>query len=100
MTKQEQTITVQDHSYLKPKAPYTSPEEREVELFAKIKKSSEYYHQGLDQNNKPHVFKIESIREGFLCFRLNSNNYASHDLAFYVKDAKGQLIPLPGGSGK
>ena len=100
MTKQERTITVQDHRYLKPKAPYTPPEECGVELFATIKKSSEYYHQGLDQNNKPHIFKIESIRPGFLCFRLNSNNYASDDLIFYIKDVKGKLIPLSGGTGK
>ena len=100
MTEQEKITTVQDHRYLKPKAPYTPPEESEVELFARIKKSSEYYYQGLNQNNKPSVFKIESIRPGFLCFRLDSNNYSSRDLAFYVKDTKGDLIPLAGGVSK
>ena len=96
----EQTTTDQDHRYLKPKSSYSSPEECAVELFARIKKSSEYYHQGLDQNNKPLIFKIDSIRPGFLCFRLNSNNYSSHDLAFYAKDTKGNLIPLTGGMSK
>jgi len=94
----EQTITDQDHRYLKPKTPNTPPEERTVELFARLRKSSEYYHQGLGQNNKPRIFKIEAVRPGFLCFRSNSNNYASHDLAFYVKDTRGNLIPLTGGT--
>ena len=98
MTDQEKTITSQDHRYLKPKIPYSPSKERDVELFTRIKKSSEYYHQGLGQNNKPHIFKIEAIRPGFLCFRLNSNNYSSDDLAFYVKDTKGNLISLAGGS--
>ena len=100
MREQEQTTTIQDHRYLKPKATYTPPEECEVKLFARLKKSSEYYHQGLDQNGKSCIFKIEAIRPGVLCFRLNSNNYSSHDLAFYVKDMKGNLIPLTGGTSK
>lgn len=100
MKEQKQTSTDQDRRYLKPKAPYTPPAECEVQLFARIKKSSEYYHQGLDQNNKPLIFKIDSIRPGFLCFRLNSNNYSSHDLTFYVKDTKGNFIPLTGGMSK
>ena len=97
MKKQEQGSTAQDHRYLKPKTPYSPPEECAVELYARIKKSSEYYHQGLDENNNPCIFKIDSIRPGFFCFRLNSNNYSSHDLAFYVKDTKSNLIPLTGG---
>ena len=85
MREQEQSTTIQDHNYLKPKAQYSPPEEREVELFARIRKSSAYYHQGLDQNNKPLIFRIDSIRLGNLSFRLYSNNYSSYDLAFYVK---------------
>ncbi len=95
--EQKQAATIQDQRYLKPKSQYRVPEEREVELFARIRKSSEYYHQGLDKNNKPRIFKIEAIRPGFLCFRLNSNNYSSHDLAFYVRDVKDNLVPLAGG---
>lgn len=98
--EQTETTTGQDHRYLKPKAPYLPPEEHEIELFARIKKSSEYFHQGLDQSGKSCIFKMDSIRPGFLCFRLNSNNYSSHDLAFYVKDTKGNLIPLTGGINK
>ena len=102
MRNQEQGSTSQDHSYLKPKSknPVLITEERKVELFARIKKSSGYYHQGLDQSGKPGIFKIDGIRHGFLSFRLNCNNYSHHDLAFYVKDIKGSLIPknspLPG----
>lgn len=70
---------------------------REVELFAKIKRTSKYYYQGLDQNNKPVAFKIEAIQHGSHSFRINSNNYRCQDLAFYVKDSKGKLLPLVGG---
>ena len=100
MSDQKAITTSQDHRYLKPKAQYSPPEQRKVELFARIRKSSEYYNQGLDRNNTPCIFKIEAIRTGFLCFRLNSNNYSCHDLAFYAKDTKGKLIPLTGGVGK
>ncbi len=96
MLDQERTTTKPDH---RPKSnkPIPTPQSREVELFAKIKKTSEYYHQGLDQNGKPCIFKIDAIRHGFLSFRLNSNNYSCHDLTFYVKDMEGNLIPLAGG---
>ena len=99
MINQEQPTISQDHRYLKPKSinPISFPAERAVELFAQIKKTSEYYHQGLNQEGKPCIFKIDSISYGFLSFRLNSNNYSCHDLAFYVKDAEGNLIPLAGG---
>ena len=102
MTDQEErTTTRQDHRYLKPKSknPIFAPvpQNRKVELFAKIKKSSEYYHQGLNQDGKPCIFKIDSISHGFLSFRLNSNNYSCHDFTFYVKDTEDNLIPLAGG---
>ncbi len=89
--------TPQNHGYLKPKSSYAPPTQTKVELFARIKKSSQYYHQGLDHNGTPLVFKVEGIRQGFLCFRLNDNNYSSRDLAFYVRDAGGDLIALSGG---
>ena len=89
--------TPQSHNCLKPKGPYAPPAETKVELFARIKKSSQYYHQSLDHNGIPRIFKVEGIRQGFLCFRLNDNNYSSRDLAFYVRDAQGRLIPLSGG---
>ena len=102
MLNQEQSSTGQDHKCLKPKSkdPFKIPKEREVKLFARIKRSSEHYHQGLDQNHKPCIFKIDAIRHGFHPFRLNSNNYSCHDLAFYVKDIKGKLIPLAGGTNR
>lgn len=100
MPDKKPITTIQTHNYLKPKAQYSPPEQRKVELFARIRKSSEYYHQGLDHNNTPCIFKIETILADFLCFRLNSNNYSIQDLAFYVKDTKGQFIPLAGGVSK
>ena len=100
MIDQEQP-TRQDHNYLKPKPKkpvfIPVPQDRAVELFAEIKKTSEYYHQGLNQDGKPCIFKIDGISHGFLSFRLNSNNYSCHDLTFYVKDTEDNLIPLAGG---
>lgn len=89
--------TPRHHHYLKPKGSYTPPVQTKVQLFARIKKSSEYYHQGLDRNGTPLMFKVEAIRQGFLCFRLGDNSYSSHDLAFYVRDTNGEFIPLAGG---
>lgn len=94
--KNEQA-TLRHHNYLKPKGSYSPPAQTEVQLFARIKKSSQYYHQGLDHNGTPRIFKVEGIRQGFLCFRLGDNNYSTRDLAFYVRDAQGDLIPLSGG---
>ena len=88
--------TSQSHNYLKPKGSCSPPREAKVELFARIKKSSQYFHQGLDHNGTPRIFKVKGIRQGFLCFRLNDNNYPSRDLAIYVRDAQGDLIPLSG----
>lgn len=100
MIEQEKNTTSQDHRYFKPKAPHRPSEEQQVELFASIKKSSEYHHEDLDQSNNNCIFKIDAIRPDSLCFRMKSNNYSSHDLAFYVKDTKGNLIPLAGGVSK
>ncbi len=102
MRNQEQSSTSQDHRYLKPKSknPVLIQEERKVELFAKIKRTSKYYYQGLDENGTPRAFKIEAIKYGSHSIRMNSNNYRCQDLTFWVKDAKGQLIPLAGGMKK
>ena len=98
MRKQEQTTTIQDHRYLKPKAPYTPLEECKVELFAKIKRTSKYYYQGLDEHKTPRAFRIDAIQE---CdthhIRMNNNNYRCRDLSFWVKSVEGDLIPLAGG---
>jgi hypothetical protein len=81
--------------------PHDIPEEREVELFAEIRRSSKYYYQGLDSARQPRIFRIEAIRHGSHPFRLNNNNYRSQDLAFFVKDLHGQLVPLTeGGQGR
>ena len=73
------------------------PEEREVELFAKIRRSSKYYHQGLDSAKQPRIFRVEAIRHGTHPFRMNNNNYRGRDLAFFVKDLHGRLVPLTRG---
>jgi hypothetical protein len=81
--------------------PHDTPEEREVELFAEIKRSPKYYYQGLDSAGQSRIFRIEAIRHGTHPFRLNNNNYRSQDLAFFVKDVHGQLVPLTeGGQGQ
>lgn len=77
--------------------PHDTPEEREVELFAEIRRSSKYYYQGLDSARQPRIFRIEAIRHGSHPFRLNNNNYRSRDLAFFVKDLRGHLVPLSEG---
>lgn len=66
-----------------------------MQLFATIKKSSKYFYQGLDEETgKPMLFEIEEIRNDLHAFVLNSNNYRSEDLNFYVKMPCGQLIKL------
>ena len=64
-----------------------------INLFAKIKRSSKYYYQGLN-NNKPELFQIKEIRDGSHPFKLNCNSYRSEDLAFYVKGVGEMLIKL------
>ncbi|MFZ5798132.1 MAG: hypothetical protein ACOY3O_06860 [Thermodesulfobacteriota bacterium] len=86
---------------VKTATPPDNQEEREVELFARIKRSSKYYHQGLDRARQPRIFRVDAIRHGTHPFRLNSNNYRSQDLAFFVKDVHGGLVPLSeGGQGQ
>jgi len=77
--------------------PHDTAEEREVELFAEIRRSSKYYYQGLDSARQPRIFRIEAIRHGSHPFRLNNNNYRSRDLSFFVKDVHGHLVPLSEG---
>ena len=65
MIDQEQTTTKQGVKYKIANPDLVPiPKNREVELFAKIKRTSKYYHQGLGQNNKPIAFKIEAIQYG------------------------------------
>jgi len=97
----EQSITDQDHKYLKPKAIDTPLKERKVELFATIKQTSKYYYQGLDEHKTPRAFRVDAIQE---CdthhIRMNNNNYRCRDLSFWVKGVEGDLIPLSGGISK
>ncbi len=80
--------------YLRKKEQYQEPPTCKAELYASIKKSSKYYHQGLDTNGKPIIFLVKSIQYGSYSFRFNHNNYRSLDLFFYVKDVEGQFLKL------
>lgn len=103
MRERERTIQIRKETnhtycYLRPKSPapaWDTPEPGcEVELFARIKKTSKYYHQGLDDTGKAVVHKIEQMRNGSHPFRLNGNNYRGEDLTFYVKSLPGKMIKL------
>ena len=65
-----------------------------VHLYARIKRTSEYYHQGLDEDNKPLLFLVERISNDGYAFRLNCNNYRREDLVFFVKTPAGSFIRL------
>ncbi len=97
MTDQEKTAIKQGGRFKIPAPDLVPvPENRKVELFAKIKRTSKYYYQGLGQDGKPIAFKIDAIQYGSHAIRMNSNNYRCQDLTFWVKDVEGNLIPLAG----
>lgn len=58
-----------------------------IELWAKIKKGSKYYRQGLDAQEKPIYFPVESLFEqtGEYCLRFNSNAYRLEDVNLFVR---------------
>ncbi len=68
-------------------------------LYATIKKSSKYYHQGLSDptngKSKPRAFEITSINSMPDCdgydYRLNNNQYRREDLQLWVKLPDGKL---------
>ena len=67
-----------------------------MELYATIRETSKYAHQGTGATGKPILFPIRAIQDdccGYL-FRLNSNQYRQKDLYFWVKTPGGQLVPL------
>ncbi len=68
-------------------------------IYATIKKSSKYYHQGLSDptngKSKPRAFEITSINaipdsDGY-DYRLNNNQYRREDLQLWVKLPDGKL---------
>lgn len=66
-----------------------------MELYATIKKSSKYAHQGReDYNGKLIVFPVREIQDGDYAFRMGGNQYRREDLNFYVKSPRGNLIKL------
>ena len=80
--------------YLRMKKEFKDPPPRKAELFARIKRTSKYYFQGLDNNGEQITFPVEAIQYGSYTFRLNHNNYRRQDLSFYVKDAEGRFLKL------
>ncbi len=80
--------------YLRKKTKFKELPSRKAELFARIKRTSKYYFQGLDDNGKQITFPVESIQQGLYTFRLNHNNYQLQDLTFYVKDGEGRFLKL------
>jgi len=80
--------------YLRKKTEFKEPPSCKAELYARIKKTSKYYHQGLDNNGRQVTFPVESVQYGSYTFRFNHNNYRTQDLSFYVKDAEGCFLKL------
>lgn len=69
-----------------------------MELYATIKKTSEYAHQGHNpENGQAILFPVESIQDDHYAFRLNCNQYRREDLTFWVKTPRGRLVRLNGG---
>ena len=66
-----------------------------MNLYATIKKSSKYAHQGREEyTGKLILFPVHEIQDSAYAFRLNSNQYRREDLNFYVKAPSGKLIKL------
>jgi len=68
-----------------------------MELYATIRKTSKYAHQGTEgSTGKTILFPIRAIQDdccGYL-FRLNSNQYRQSDLHFWVKTPGGKPVKL------
>jgi hypothetical protein len=80
---------IEEERHFKPISNSYSPE-----LYARIKRTSQFYYQGLGEDQKPLIFKIEAIRLDSHPFRMNNNNYQAHDLAFFTRNKNGRLIKL------
>ena len=66
-----------------------------MNLYATIKKSSKYAHQGRSEaDGKLILFPVQEIQNGSYAFRMNGNQYRREDLNFYVKSPRGELIKL------
>ena len=66
-----------------------------MELYATIKRTSKYAHQGRDEcTDKTILFPVQQVQDSSYAFRLNSNQYRREDLNFYVKTPGVKLIKL------
>jgi hypothetical protein len=78
------------------------PEVSNIQIYARIKKSSKYYHQGLmdvtDRTSERLFFKLQSfvvpwkpdfsLHRDSYSLRLNNNNYRLEDVELYLRDSK------------
>ena len=71
-----------------------SPETSALVLFALIRASSKYAHQGR-YTGKSVAMRVTFLEDGEYAFHLeNGNRYRREDLTFYVRNLDGQLIKL------
>lgn len=75
------------------------PQVREIEVWAQIKKSSKYYHQGLvdvtNSKSKPRFFRLEyltplntlSLSRDAYVLHFNSNTYRIEDCMLFLRSA-------------
>jgi len=68
-----------------------------MELYATIKRTSKYAHQGRSEvDGKTILFPVREIQNSSYPFRMGGNQYRREDLNFYVKTPDGELIKLNG----
>ena len=66
-----------------------------MELYATIKRTSKYAHQGRSEvDGKLILFPVQEIQNGSYAFRMGGNQYRREDLNFYVKAPCGELVKL------
>lgn len=71
----------------------------EFQLFARLKKSSRYYGQGLGQDNKPMTFAVEAMwsqgsTQESHPIRFNNNRYPREDVELLVLGGDNKLHKL------
>ena len=72
----------------------SAAEGKSLVLFALIRASSKYAHQGRD-TGKSVAMRVTFLEDGEYAFHLeNGNRYRREDLTFYVRNLDGQLIKL------
>jgi len=66
-----------------------------MELYAKIKRTSKYAHQGRRESDGGEIlFVVRAIQDDGYAFRMGGNQYRREDLTFYVRAPGGELAKL------